>query len=191
MSAMIRPVLVVFGMLTLVTGVAYPLLVTGVATLAFPAQVEGSIVRRDGRPVGSALLGQPFSDAKYFWGRPSATAPQPYNGAASTGTHQAATNPALAAAVAARLATLRAVDHGNAAPVPIDLVTASGSGLDPHISPAAAHWQIARVARARRLDAATVARLVQRHTAGRTFGVLGEPRVDVLALNLELDVGAR
>ena len=178
MSTIIRPALVVFGMLTLVTGVAYPLLATGIATIAFPAQADGSLVERDGRIVGSALLGQPFSDPKYFWGRPSATAPQAYNGAASTGTNHAATHPALAEAVAARVAALRAADPGNTAPVPIDFVTASGSGLDPHISPAAAAWQVGRVARARGLDAASVARLVDRHTAGRTLGLLGEPRVD-------------
>jgi K+-transporting ATPase ATPase C chain len=191
MSTMIRPVLAIFGMLTLVTGVAYPLLVTGVAKLAFPAQADGSLVERDGRFVGSALLGQPFSDPRYFCGRPSATAPQPYDGAASTGTNQAATNPALAEAVAVRVAALRTADPGNTTPIPIDLVTASGSGLDPHISPAAAAWQIGRVARARGLDVGSVAQLVDRHTTGRTLGLLGEPRVDVLALNLELDAGAR
>lgn len=191
MSTMLRPVLVVFGVLTLVTGVAYPLLVTGAARLAFPEQASGSVIRRDGRDVGSALLGQPFSDPKYFWSRPSATLPQPYNGASSSGTNQAATNPALATAVAERVAALRAADPANTAPVPVDLVTASGSGLDPHISPAAALWQVGRVARARGLERVAVERLVAAHTAGRSFGLLGEPRVDVLALNLALDAAAR
>jgi K+-transporting ATPase ATPase C chain len=191
MATMLRPVLVVFGVLTLLTGVAYPLLVTAVAGLAFPVQATGSIVERHGRAVGSALLGQPFSAPQYFWSRPSATGPQPYDGAASAGSNLAATNPALVAAVAARVAALRAADPGNTAAVPIDLVTASGSGLDPHISPAAAAWQLARVARARGLDVASVERLVARHTAGRTFGLLGEPRVDVLGLNLALDAGSR
>lgn len=191
MSTMLRPVLVVFGVLTLVTGVAYPLLVTGAARLAFPEQASGSVIRRDGRDVGSALLGQPFSDPKYFWSRPSATLPQPYNGASSSGTNQAATNSALATAVAERVAALRAADPANTAPVPVDLVTASGSGLDPHISPAAALWQVGRVARARGLERVAVERLVAAHTAGRSFGLLGEPRVDVLALNLALDAAAR
>ena len=191
MSTMLRPVLVVFGVLTLVTGVAYPLLVTGAARLAFPEQASGSVIRRDGRDVGSALLGQPFSDPKYFWSRPSATLPQPYNGASSSGTNQAATNPALATAVAERVAALRAADPANTAPVAVDLVTASGSGLDPHISPAAALWQVGRVARARGLERVAVERLVAAHTAGRSFGLLGEPRVDVLALNLALDAAAR
>ncbi len=191
MSTMLRAVMVVFGVLTLVTGVAYPLLVTGAARLAFPEQASGSVIRRDGRDVGSALLGQPFSDPKYFWSRPSATLPQPYNGASSSGTNQAATNPALATAVAERVAALRAADPANTAPVPVDLVTASGSGLDPHISPAAALWQVGRVARARGLERVAVERLVAAHTAGRSFGLLGEPRVDVLALNLALDAAAR
>lgn len=181
MVTMLRTVMVVFGVLTFVTGIAYPLLVTGVAQVAFPAQAGGRV----------ALLGQPFSDPKYFWGRPSATTPQPYNGAASSGSNLGATNPQLVAAVAARVAALRTADPGNTAAVPVDLVTASASGLDPHISPAAAAWQVARVARARSLDVARVERLVAQHTTGRTFGVLGEPRVDVLALNLALDAGAR
>lgn len=183
----LRPALVVFGLLTAVTGIAYPGLVTGIAMLAFPGQAGGSVVTRDGRAVGSALLGQPFSAPGYFWGRPSATGPQPYHGGASSGSNLGATNPALAEAVAARIAALRAADPGNAAPVPVDLVTASGSGLDPHISPAAARYQAARVARARNLPPARVEALVAEHTEGRTFGVLGEPRVNVLALNLALD----
>jgi K+-transporting ATPase ATPase C chain len=187
MILLLRRVLGVFVLLTLVTGVIYPLAVTGVAAVAFPEQATGSVVSRDGRAIGSALLGQPFSGPRYFWSRPSATTPQPYNGGASTGTNQSATNPALAEAVAARVAALRAADPQNTAPVPVDLVTASASGLDPHISPAAAEFQATRVARTRGLDVARVRELVAAHTLPRTLGVLGEPRVDVLALNLALD----
>jgi K+-transporting ATPase ATPase C chain len=187
MDRIIRPCLGVFAMLTLLTGVAYPLVVTGIGRLAFPQQAGGSVIERDGRAVGSALLGQSFTSPKYFWGRPSATGPQPYNGAASSGSNLGPTNPALAAAVAARVAALRAADPGNAAPVPVDLVTASGSGLDPHISPAAAEYQVARVARARGLNPARVRGLVADHTLERTLGLLGEPRVNVLELNLALD----
>jgi K+-transporting ATPase ATPase C chain len=187
MTTMLRRVLGVFLMLTLVTGVAYPLLVTVIARLAFPVQAGGSVLERDGRAIGSALLGQPFSSPGYFWSRPSATARMPYDGAASTGTNMAATNPALAAAVAARVAALHAADPGNAAAVPVDLVTASGSGLDPHISPAAAEYQVARVARVRGLDAGRVRELVAAHTIPRSFGILGEPSVDVLGLNLALE----
>ena len=187
MDKILRPCLGVFVMLTLVTGVAYPLVVTGIGKLAFASQAGGSVIEREGRAVGSALLGQPFSSPGYFWGRPSATGPQPYNGAASTGTHQAPTNPALAAAVAARVAALREASPSNAAPVPVDLVTASGSGLDPHITPAAAEYQVTRVARARGWTPDRVRILLADHTQGRTFGVLGEPRVNVLALNLALD----
>jgi K+-transporting ATPase ATPase C chain len=183
----LRRVLGVFVMLTLVTGVIYPLVVTGVGALFFPGQAGGSVVLRDGRAMGSALLGQPFSGPQYFWSRPSATAPAPYDGAASSGSNQAPTNPALVEAVAARVAALRAADPVNTAPVPVDLVTASGSGLDPHISPAAAEYQAARVARTRGMDADRVRRLVVEHTRPRTLGLLGEPRVDVLALNLALD----
>jgi K+-transporting ATPase ATPase C chain len=183
----LRPALAVFGLLTAVTGVAYPALVTGIARLAFPREADGSAVVRDGRVIGSSLLGQSFSGSGYFWGRPSATAPQPYHGGASTGSNLAATNPALIEAVAARIAALRAADPGNLAPVPADLVTASGSGLDPHISPAAARYQAGRVARARGMPEDRVLELIDGHTEGRTFGVLGEPRVNVLALNLALD----
>jgi K+-transporting ATPase ATPase C chain len=183
----LRRVLGVFVMLTLVTGVIYPLVVTGVGALFFPGQAGGSVVLRDGHAMGSALLGQPFSGPQYFWSRPSATAPAPYDGAASSGSNQAPTNPALVEAVAARVAALRAADPVNTAPVPVDLVTASGSGLDPHISPAAAEYQAARVARNRGMDADRVRRLVVEHTRPRTLGLLGEPRVDVLALNLALD----
>ncbi|MCC7198732.1 MAG: potassium-transporting ATPase subunit KdpC [Gammaproteobacteria bacterium] len=187
MNTILRPCLGVFVMLTLVTGVAYPLVVTGIGRLAFPSQTGGSVIERDGRASGSALLGQPFSSRKYFWGRPSASRPQPYNGAASTGSNLATTNPALAEAVAVRVAALREADPGNTAPVPVDLVTASGSGLDPHISPAAAEYQVARVARVRGWTPVMVRSIVARHTEGRTFGVLGEPRVNVLELNLALD----
>jgi K+-transporting ATPase ATPase C chain len=187
MGSILRPCLGVFVMLTVVTGLAYPLAVTGIGRIAFPSQAGGSVLERDGRAVGSALLGQPFSNPGYFWSRPSATGPQPYNGAASTGTNQSPTNPALAEAVAARVAALREADPGNAAPVPVDLVTSSGSGLDPHISPAAAEFQVARVARARGIAPAQVRELVVAHTRGRTLGVLGEPRVNVVELNLALD----
>jgi K+-transporting ATPase ATPase C chain len=183
----LRPALVVFVVLTLVTGVAYPLVVTLIGRLAFPAAVEGSVIEVEGRAVGSRVIGQPFSAPQYFWSRPSATGPMPYNGAVSSGSNLGPLNPALAEAVDARVAALRAADPDNAAPVPVDLVTASGSGLDPHISIAAAEYQIARVSRARNLDVDAVAALVRTHTEGRTLGVLGEPRVNVLLLNLALD----
>lgn len=187
MDRILRACLGTFLMLTIITGVAYPLFVTGVGRIVFPSQATGSVIERDGRAVGSALLGQPFTRPGYFWGRSSATAPQPYNGAASTGTNLAPTNPTLAGAVAARVAALRAADPGNAAPVPVDLVTASGSGLDPDISPAAAEYQVARVARARGWTPTRVRTLVADHTQGRLLGILGEPRVNVLELNLALD----
>lgn len=183
----LRPALVSFLLLTLITGVAYPLLVTGIGQAMFSDAANGSLLREGDQWVGSRLIGQPFSDPKYFLGRPSATAPQPYNGAASSGSNQGPTNPALAAAVADRVAALRALDPDNRAPVPIDLVTASGSGLDPHISPAAAEYQIARVARARNRPEKEIRALVKEATEGRTFGILGEPRVNVLLLNLSLD----
>lgn len=187
MRTILRPCLGIFVALTVVTGVAYPMLVTGIGQIVFPARAAGSVIERDGRAVGSSLLGQSFASAKYFWGRPSATAPQPYNGAASTGSNQSPTNPALSEAVASRVAALRQADPGNTAPVPVDLVTASGSGLDPHISMAAAEYQAARVARARGWPPGRVRELVAANTDGRTFGVLGEPRVNVLELNLALD----
>ncbi len=173
--------------LTVVTGVIYPLVVTGIALGIFPAQANGSLVERDGKAVGSALIGQPFSDPKYFWSRPSATSPMPYNAGASSGSNQGPLNPALAEAVEGRIKALRDADPDNKAAVPVDLVTASASGLDPHISPAAAEFQIARVAKVRGVDAAKVRALVAEHTASRQLGFLGEPRVNVLTLNLALD----
>jgi K+-transporting ATPase ATPase C chain len=183
----LRPALIVFVLLMLVTGVAYPVLVTGLGQAAFGRQANGSLVESDRRTVGSSLIGQPFSSPKYFWGRPSATGPQPYNAASSSGSNQGPLNPALEAAVRQRIAALRAADPGNRLPVPVDLVTASASGLDPHVSPAAAEFQVARVARERKVPPERVRELVQAATEGRTFGILGEPRVNVLELNLSLD----
>ena len=183
----LRPALVSLMVLSLITGVAYPLVVTAIAKVAFPRQAGGSLIVKDGKVVGSELIGQPFDDPKYFWGRPSATSPHPYNAGASSGSNQGPTNPALAKAVQERVDALRAADPGNTGPVPVDLVTASGSGLDPHISPAAALYQVRRVAKARNLDEAKVRQLVTTHTHGRQLGFLGEPRVNVLALNLALD----
>lgn len=187
MKSLLRPALSVFVLLSAITGLAYPLAVTGIAGTVFPEQAAGSLIFKDGKPVGSRLIGQPFSDPGHFWGRPSATAPQPYNAAASSGSNQGPLNPALEDAVKGRIAALRAADPGNGAPIPADLVTASGSGLDPHISPAAALWQLGRVARARGLPEAQVRALVDANTEGRQWGFLGEARVNVLALNLALD----
>ena len=172
---------------TLLTGAVYPLAVTLGARVFFPHQAAGSLIVRDGRPVGSVLIGQYTDDPKYFWGRSSATSPFPDNAASSSGSNLGPSNPALRDAVKGRITALRAVDSSNTAPVPIDLITASGSGLDPDISPAAAAYQIARVARTRGLDTAKVRALVLAHTEGRQLGVLGEPRVHVLPLNLALD----
>ena len=185
----LRPALALFIVLSVVTGLAYPLAVAGVAQLLFPWQANGSLVMQNGKPIGSALIGQQFSDPGHFWGRPSATAPQPYNAAASTGSNLGPLNPALVDAVQARIAALRAADPGNAAPVPVDLVTASGSGLDPEISLAAARYQAPRVARVRGLPPAQIAALIERYARRPWFGILGEPRVNVLALNLALDQG--
>ncbi len=187
MSRPIRPAVVLLLILTLITGIAYPLAVTGVAQWLFPRQASGSLIIRDGHPVGSRLIGQAFSDPKDFWGRPSATTPQPYNGLGSTGSNLGPLNPALVEAVRARIAALRAADPGNRAPVPVDLVTASASGLDPDISLAAAYYQAPRVARARGLELGAVRALIAAHARGRWLGFLGEPRVNVLELNLALD----
>lgn len=190
MFKLLRPSLLMLLVMTVITGVLYPLAVTGLAQAMFPRQADGSLIVRDGHVIGSRLIGQPFDDPRYFWGRPSATSPQPYNGASSSGSNLGPTNPALADAVRQRIAALRAADPGNTQPVPVDLVTASASGLDPEISPAAAQYQLARVARARHLDAEQVRRLVAAHTQGRWLGLFGEPRVNVLALNLALDAAS-
>ena len=187
MAREFRSALLVFLALTLVTGVVYPAVTTLIGTLAFHDRVNGSVIEVDGRAVGSHLIGQPFSGARYFWSRPSATSPQPYNGAASSGSNQGPTNPALEMAVTDPIAALQSADPGNRAPIPVDLVTASGSGLDLQISPAAAEYQVARVARERGVGADAVRALVAKATEGRTFGVLGELRVNVLELNLALD----
>lgn len=181
---------ILYLVLTVITGVLYPLAVTAIAQIAMPARANGSLIAQDGRTVGSTLIGQSFNSPGYFWSRPSATGPMPYNAAASSGSNLGPTNPALEEAVRERIAALRAADPGNQAPVPVDLVTASGSGLDPHISPAAAAFQVARVARERGMDPARLGALVAEHTEGRTFGLLGERRVNVLALNLALDAAA-
>jgi len=182
-----RPAITLFIVLSVLTGLAYPLLTTGVAKMLFPAQAAGSLVERDGKLVGSRLIGQSFSQPKYFWGRPSATGPMANNAQASSGSNQGPLNPALTDAVKARIEALRSADPGNEQPVPADLVTASASGLDPHISRAAAEYQVARVARARGLPVDKVRALVGEHTEGRWLGFLGEPRVAVLPLNLALD----
>ncbi len=186
----IRPAVVSFLLLTLLTGIAYPLLVTGISQVAMPAQANGSMIVVGGKQAGSELIGQSFSDPKYFWSRPSATGPMPNNAAASSGSNLGPTNPALMDAVKARVQALTDADPGNQQPVPVDLVTASASGLDPHISPAAAQYQLARVARVRNLDPIALNRLVAEHTEGRQFGILGEPRVNVLQLNLALDAAS-
>jgi K+-transporting ATPase ATPase C chain len=179
------------AVLTILTGLIYPLLVTGVAEVAFPHQAHGSMVVRDGRAVGSELIGQAFSDPRHFWGRPSATTPMPYNAGSSGGSNLGPTNPELGKQVTERVAALRAADPGNTRPVPVDLVTASASGLDPDISPAAAQFQVPRVAQARGLPESAVRDLVRQHTQERFLGVPGEPRVNVLELNLALDERAR
>lgn len=187
MFKLLRQSFMLLLVLTVITGVLYPLAATGLSQLVFPHRANGSLIERDGKPIGSALIGQSFTDPKYFWGRPSATTPNPYNATASSGSNQGPTHSALADAVKQRIAALRAVDPGNTAPVPVDLVTASGSGLDPEISQAAAQYQLERVARARGLSSAQVQALVNEYTSGRQLGILGEPRVNVLRLNLALD----
>lgn len=187
MKTLLRPALALFLGLSLLTGLLYPLVVTAIGRAAFPREAAGSLIERDGRVLGSALIGQPFAAPRYFWGRLSATTPAPYNAGNSSGSNLGPANAALADRARARIAALRAADPGNAAAVPVDLVTASASGLDPDISPAAARYQIGRVARARGLNAAALERLVAAHTQERALGVLGEPRVNVLALNLALD----
>jgi potassium-transporting ATPase KdpC subunit len=187
MLAHLRAALVSLVLLTVVTGIAYPVIVTAIAALVFPRQATGSLVVRDGKTIGSTLIGQPFDDPKYFWGRPSATSPFGYNAGASSGSNLSPTNPALVEAVRGRVEALRAADPGNTALVPVDLVTGSGSGLDPHISPAAAFYQVRRVAKARGLSEEKVRALVEQHIEGRQLGFLGEPRVNVLGLNLALD----
>ena len=187
MKTLIRPVVTLFILLSIITGLLYPLLVTGIAQVLFPAQAAGSLIERDGKLIGSRLIGQHFTDPQYFWSRPSATLPYPYNAAASGGSNLGPLNSALKDAVESRVKTLRSADPGNAAPIPVDLVTASASGLDPHISPAAAEYQVTRVARVRGLAPETVRALLARQTEDRQWGMFGEPRVNVLELNLALD----
>ena len=187
MLAQCRIAVISLALWTVLTGLVYPAFVTAIAQVAFPHQANGSLIVQDGKPVGSELIGQPFDDPRFFWGRPSATAPFPDNAGASTGSNLSPTNPDLIKAVQGRVEALRAADPGNAAPVPVDLVTASGSGLDPHISPAAALYQVARIARLRNLDAQVVQQVVGEHVEERLLGLLGEPRVNVLRLNLDLD----
>jgi potassium-transporting ATPase KdpC subunit len=194
MLAQLRAAVVMLVTLTLLTGVVYPLLVTGIAEAAFPRQAEGSLIVKDGKTVGSSLIGQPFLEPKYFWSRISATGTtadsskaQPYNAASSTGSNLGPTNPALVEEVKGRIKALQDADPGNSAPIPVDLVTSSGSGLDPHISPAAALYQLRRVAKVRGLDEANVRALVEEHTDGPQLGVFGEPGVNVVELNLALD----
>src|SRR5580698_2200559 len=187
LAALLRPALVLLLLFSVLTGIVYPLVMTGVAAVLFPRQAAGSLIVRNGRAVGSALIGQNFTDPGHFWGRLSASTPQPYNALASGGSNLGPLNPALTDVVKARIAALRSADPGNHMPVPVDLVTASGSGLDPHISLAAAEYQIGRVAKARNLTEANVRALVVRYAQGRQLGVLGEPTVNVLLLNLGLD----
>lgn len=191
MQSILRPAIVLFAVLTLICGVLYPVAVTGIAQAAFPAAANGGLVEKDGEVVGSSLIGQQFTAPGYFWGRPSATGPMPNNGGGSSGSNQGPLNPALQEAVKGRIAALREADPGNTALVPVDLVSASGSGLDPEISLAAAQYQAARVARARGLSQERVNALVEQHTQLRALGLFGEPRVNVLTLNLDLDKEAK
>lgn len=187
MKQLLRQSIVLLVLLTAITGVAYPLVVTGLGQLLFSSQANGSLIERDGKTVGSVLIGQGFSHPKYFWSRPSATSPFPYNGGASSGSNQGPNNPALTDAIKQRIDALHAADPSNTTLVPVDLITASGSGLDPHISLAAANYQLMRVARVRSLSVDTVQTLIEQATESRQFGLLGEPRVNVLKLNLLLD----
>jgi K+-transporting ATPase ATPase C chain len=187
MRTLIRPAVTLLLLMTALLGVVYPVVITGIAKVAFPDQAAGSLIVKDGKTIGSSLIGQSFSDPKYFWSRPSATGNAPYNGTASAGSNMGPLNPALTDAIKGRIEALRAADRGNTAPVPVDLVTASGSGLDPEISVAAAQYQLARVARVRGLATEKVQKLIDAHTQGRWLGFLGEPRVNVLELNLALD----
>jgi potassium-transporting ATPase KdpC subunit len=187
MKTLLRPAVSLFVLLTVITGVAYPLAVTGLAKVAFPEAADGSLIVKDGKAVGSSLIGQNFTDPKYFWGRPSATGPMPYNASASGGSNQGPLNPALVDAVKGRIEALKAADPDNKLPIPADLVNASASGLDPHISPEAAAYQVTRVAGQRHLLPADVKALVGQYTEGRQWGVFGEPRVNVLKLNIALD----
>ena len=187
MRSLIRPAVVLFLFFTVLTGLLYPLAITGIAQAAFGPAASGSIVSRDGKPIGSTLIGQNFSDPKYFWSRPSATSPQPYAGPASGGSNLGPLNPALIDGIKGRIQTLRAADPGSSAPIPVDLITASASGLDPEESLAAALYQAPRVAHSRGLQEPDVRALVGLQAQGRVFGLLGEPRVNVLALNLALD----
>lgn len=190
MKTLLRPAITLFLLLSVITGIVYPLVVTGIAKAIFPGAAAGSLIFKDGKPVGSSLIGQSFTDPKYFWGRPSATSPQPYNGTASGGSNLGPLNPALADAVKGRIAVLKAADPDKRLTIPADLVEASASGLDPDISPAGAAYQVERVARARGLKAEMVATLVAKYTEGRQWGLFGEPRVNVLELNLALDARA-
>ena len=188
---MILQSLRMLAVMTVLTGVAYPLIVTGIAQVAFPRQANGSLIFEKEKIIGSRLIGQPFSDPKYFWSRGSATSPMPYNGASSSGSNLGPTNPALKEAVEGRVKALRDAGAPASQQVPADLATASGSGLDPHISPAAAEFQVARIAAARKIPEEKLRELVKQHTEGRQWGILGEPRVNVLPLNLALDAAAK
>lgn len=187
MKTLLRPAISLFILLSIITGIVYPLVTTALAKALFPEEAAGSLIIKDGKPVGSRLIGQNFSDVKYFWGRPSATSPQPYNGTASGGSNLGPLNPALVDAVKGRVEVLKAADPGNVKPIPADLVTASGSGLDPHISPEAAQYQVERVAKARNLSSEKLNALIEQNTEPRQWGIFGNPRVNVLKLNLALD----
>jgi potassium-transporting ATPase KdpC subunit len=186
-TQLLRPAVSLLVVMTLLLGIVYPFAITGVAKLAFPHQAAGSLIYQDGKLLGSTLIGQSFSDPKYFWGRPSATTPQPYNGLASTASNLGPLNPALIDAVKANAKALHDADPDNSQPIPVELVTASASGLDPDVSPAAVEYQAARVARARHLELSQVEALIKAHVRERLFGIIGEPRINVLELNLALD----